>query len=631
MLESIKRWASGWVAFFLIGLLIFSFAIWGIADYITGGGGRGALATIGDKQVTVQEFQRAFGNELNALSRQAGRRLTYEQARAVGLDGRVLSQLIGSSAVEAHADELGLALSDKAIAEGLTTDPSFQNGGTFDRNLVERLRRELGVSERGLIDLRRKDDLRNQITTALLRATVVPETMVDALSDYRGETRVISHFTLDAAKLAQPGEPTAEDLKKTYEENKRRFMTDPRRHLNVLRLTIDELKKKAAFSDAELRQAYEQTRKAYVVPEKRRIEQIAFPDLAAAQKAAEALKQGKAFAQVAKQAGSSETDIKLGLKTKDQMIDEKIAEAVFKLEKDQPSDIIEGKFITAIVRATEIQPGKEPTFEEVKDKVKDQLSNQWASAQLREYYGKIDDGRGEGKPLKEIAAELKLPYHDLKGITRGNVNSEGKPGLLVPNATDIIQAGFRGEIGLESEPIQLRDTGYAWVDVAEITDSKQKTFDQVKDDVKRLWTDRETRKILSKKAKELTEAIKSGTDFAKVAEQAGGKVETTAAVGRSTIPDGLTQAAMAQVFALRKGEVSNTETADGKSRVIFRLDEINKAPEPGKDLTERLRNELLQQLRTDSIASYIAALQERFSVDINQAQFRRVTGADQPQ
>ncbi len=55
MLESLKKWASGWVAFFLIALLILSFAVWGIADYITGGGmGGGALATVGGKQITAQ-------------------------------------------------------------------------------------------------------------------------------------------------------------------------------------------------------------------------------------------------------------------------------------------------------------------------------------------------------------------------------------------------------------------------------------------------------------------------------------------------------------------------------------------------------------------------------------------------
>jgi len=88
---------------------------------------------------------------------------------------------------------------------------------------------------------------------------------------------------------------------------------------------------------------------------------------------------------------------------------------------------------------------------------------------------------------------------------------------------------------------------------------------------------------------------------------------------------------MTQSFALRKGEVGHAETADGTTRTVFKLDEINDAPEAGEDLRKRLREEILQQLRTDSLAAYVAALQTRFGVEINQYQLRRATGADQQQ
>lgn len=629
MLESLKRWASGWVAFFFISLLILSFAVWGIADYISGGGGSNALATVGGQQITAEEYQRAFGNELNALSRQAGQRISHEQARAVGLDSRVLSQLIGSAAVEAHANELDLALSDATIAADLKKDPIFQNAGEFDRNLVLRLQQELGVSERGLLELRRKDELRNQITTALLRATVVPDEMVKALADWRGETRVISYFTVDDSKLPAPPEPSEEDLKKTYEDNKLRFMTEPRRDLAVLQLSVADLKKKAALPDEEIRAAYEQTKQSYEVPEKRRIEQIPFKDKSAAEKALQSISGGKDFLEVAKENGVSESDVKLGHVAKSDLIDKKIAEAAFGLAKDEVSGVVEGAFTTVIVRVTEIEPGKMPTFEEVKDKVADELATEWANAALHDVYGKVEDGRAEGKPLNEIAAELDLPFFDLKQVTRGNVDQEGKPALTVPDATAIISEGFRGEVGLEAEPLQLADGGYAWIDVMKVTGSTQKPFEDVKEEVKRFWTDEKKRAILIEATKKFVERLKSGEAFSKVAEEAGGSVATTAAVGRSTIPDGLTQAAMTQAFALKKGEYGNSETADGKSRTVFRVDEINKAPDPSVELTQQLRNEILQQLRTDSIAAYVAALQERFGVEINQALFRRVTGADQ--
>jgi len=171
--------------------------------------------------------------------------------------------------------------------------------------------------------------------------------------------------------------------------------------------------------------------------------------------------------------------------------------------------------------------------------------------------------------------------------------------------------------------------GYAWVDVRNITESAQQPFDEVKDDVKRFWTNEKKRNQVIDETNKFIASLKSGADFSKVAEEAGGTVQTTAAVGRTTIPDGLSQNAMTQAFTLKTGEYGSAETADGISRTIFRVDEIKKAPELSVEMKQQLHDELLQQLRTDSISAYVAALQKRFGVDINQALLRRVTGADQ--
>src|SRR5690606_25454995 len=94
MLDALRRGATSWVAKILLGLLCFSFAIWGVADVFTGFG-QGAIATVGEEQITSDRFQQAYQDELNAISEQIGRRLTPEQARAFGIDGRVLSRLVG--------------------------------------------------------------------------------------------------------------------------------------------------------------------------------------------------------------------------------------------------------------------------------------------------------------------------------------------------------------------------------------------------------------------------------------------------------------------------------------------------------------------------------------------------------
>lgn len=628
MLHALRRWASGWVAFILISLLILSFAVWGIGDMITGYG-RGVLASVGGSDISEQEFQQAFQDELNAISQRAGQRITYDQARAVGLDNRVLSRMIGSTAVEKHAKELNLGLSDEELAAGLKNDPMFQGpDGKFSRVQLDGMLRQMGFSEARLLELRRSDELRQQLTSAFLRGVVVPDLVVNRMHDWREESRVLSHFTIDAEKVAKVAEPDEETLKKYYDTYKADFMTPTVRHLAVLTLPLNVVMKQAPITDEQVKAAYEQTKHTFDVAEKRQIEQIPFSDAASAQAAKTAIDGGQSFVEAAKLAGASETDIKLGLLEKSQMIDKDIANAAFALEKDAVSEVVKGKFTTVLLRVSEIQPGKESTFDEVKDKVRETLEREWASAEIQNFYNEVDDGRAGARPLKDIAATLKLPFFDIPESDRNNKTIDGVVALDVPDAAAIVAAGFAGQMGVEADPVPLSDGGYAWVDVLGVKPPAQKPFEAVKDEVKASWIDRETRKMLSEAAANYTERLKTGGDIAVIAEEAGGTVETTPAVTRTTIPPGLTQGAISQAFVLPSGGAGSTETADGKSRTVFRIDEIKSAPAMTPEQKTALSEELLQQFRADQIGEYLAGLQSRLGVTINQAALRRLTGAD---
>src|SRR5690554_6254263 len=98
MLDALRRGAQSWVAKILFGVLVVSFAIWGVADVFRGFG-QGSLAKVGAEEISTNEFQLAYQNRLYAIGRQIGQRLTPEQARAIGLPNQVLSGLIGATAI----------------------------------------------------------------------------------------------------------------------------------------------------------------------------------------------------------------------------------------------------------------------------------------------------------------------------------------------------------------------------------------------------------------------------------------------------------------------------------------------------------------------------------------------------
>ena len=628
MLEALRRGSQGIVVKLLLAILILSFAVWGVADVFTGMG-RNSIAQVGSVEITPDEYQRAFQNEINALSYRAGRRITAEQARAFGLDQQVLNRLIGWAAVDTHASELGLSLSDTAIVEGLQRDPAFQGSdGKYSRTAVDAVMRQLNLSEAGFLRLRRHEELRRQVTGALAEAVVVPDAMIETVNAYREETRTLAYTRIDPGKVVKIEPPDEAKLKETYESNKREFATQPTRKLAILILSMDDAKKRITITDEEARTAYEQEKANYDTPEKRRIQQIAFPDKATAEAAKIAIDAGQSFVDAAKAAGAKESDIDLGLVTKAQIYDPKISAAAFALEKDKVSDPIDGRFTTVLLRVSAIEPGALSTFEAVKQKVVDKLTDEKARVEITKLHDEVDDGRAGGRPLKDIAAKTNLTFLDIPAADRNGQAPDGKPAITHPDAQRIMAAGFNGQIGLEQDPVELADGGFAWIDVLAITPATDRPYDEVKDGVKALYEKLERSRQIRDFADKLVERLKGGATMEAIAADAGdGKVETTPPVTRMTTPQGIARSAVAQAFALAKGGASSAETEDGTTRQVFQVKDTIPAPAPTKEQKERIATELKGSLENDAISAYVGTLQRQLGSSINQAAFDRLRGA----
>ena len=67
MFKFLRKNATGPFGLLLIILLVFAFSIWGVGD-IFRGYDAGKLASVGNKDVTIQEFQFRFNREINRIS-----------------------------------------------------------------------------------------------------------------------------------------------------------------------------------------------------------------------------------------------------------------------------------------------------------------------------------------------------------------------------------------------------------------------------------------------------------------------------------------------------------------------------------------------------------------------------------
>jgi peptidyl-prolyl cis-trans isomerase D len=631
MLDAMRRGALNWLAKILLGLLIVAFAVWGVADVFRGYG-RGTLARIGSTEISVEEYRQAYQEELTSISRRMGRRLTNEQAKLLGLEQRALSRLIGAAAIDTHVRQLHLALSDQGMVDVIRRDPAFRGvDGAFSQRTFQNYLRQNGMSEAYYVSTRRKEEVREQLTDTLLAGLSPPQLLIDLLHRYREETRVIEYFTPAYDKLLKTAEPDEAKLKEYYEQNKRQFLTPELRKVNVLLLARADLKAALAVAEDDIKAAYERDKAKFDVPEKRRVLQLSFPDKGAAEKAYADLAKAKDFTEAAGKLGFKQSDIDLGLLARKDMIDPKIAEAVFALKKDELSKPVEGQFAIVLVRVGEIEPGKQKTYAEVKDEIRNQLAEERVNRELQVLHDNVENERSAGKSLQEIGQAMKVPFREIAEIDRSGKTADGKPALDHAEAQRIAQAAFAGAAGLESDATDLGDGGYAWIDVISVTPEKQKPLEAVQAEVKAGALEQERRNEVAAFAAKLIDRLAGGESLEALAKETAATPAKTNPVTRNTSPEGLPHNAVQQAFALPKGGASSALTLDGKARIILRVADVIPAPPPTQEQTDRLKNELARQLQSDVLAEYVAGLQTRYSLSINETVLKQALGPEREQ
>lgn len=629
-LQTLRKGAARTFGLILVGLLVISFAIWGIADIFRGYGGQ-TLIQVGDTTITPQDYLRTQQEVLRAMSQQAGRSLSLQEARALGLDKQVLERLVGGAAVDTHAKHLGLGISDDALLAQIMKDPAFQDvSGNFSPIAFQAALRNIGMSEAGFLYSMREQNLRRQLLTTIGEVANSPQVLVDALNSYNEERRVLNYVLVPASAAGDVAAPTEEQLKTFYENHQAKYTQPEYRKVGVLAVTPETVKDQVNITDADLRASYEAQKDKLGTPERRRIEQISFPDVAAAQAAYDKIQSGTDFLDVAKERGLSQTDIDLGTVSQSELADSIVAEQAFKLEENAVSEPITGKLGgVVLVRVTKIEPGKTKTFEESKADLEKEILKDRASGAIFDMHDRVEDELAAGATLSEVADKLKLNYELIDQVDREGRKPDGST-VTLPAQKDVLNGAFATEPGIENDPIDARDEGVVWYEVLGITPEQIKPFDQVRDEVEKDWRADELRNQTAKYAQDLVTALNSGSkSLDDVAKELNTQVLPTEPLKRDDITVNVLPPAVAQAFTLPKGGYGSAASGVGEGRIVFKVEDIVAPAALDERTTKRLKAQLGLLLSEDTIAEYFGALEQRYGVSINQQALAKLAGTSE--
>ena len=191
MLMKMRSKGAKFVTFILFGLLILSFVVWGIGDIFRTVGVDTTVVTVGDREVTQQEFATNLQQEVRRTQQALGRTIGQEEIQTFGLAQRALDRIVTQAVFDSLADDLGMTVSEAQIEERLRNDPNFKGpDGKFDPNIVRSALRANNLSESGFVRSLSDGTKRQQVLDSSMSAVKLPGFVAERLFAYEEEKRV---------------------------------------------------------------------------------------------------------------------------------------------------------------------------------------------------------------------------------------------------------------------------------------------------------------------------------------------------------------------------------------------------------------------------------------------------------
>ena len=611
----------------VMGVLIVSFGIWGIAD-IFRGFGQSTLAKVGHTEISTNEFRGIYTDRLQQIGRQFGRPLTMDQARAFGFDRQVLTQTLAEAALDEKARQLGLGQSDAETMRVIFADPNFKGmNGQFDPARFQAIIRQFGYSEAHYLADQKKVSLRRQLTGTLAAGLAPSNTLLDALSRFQNEKRSAEYVRLGAAQAGTIDPPSPETLASYFDEHKAQFRAPEYRKIAFVAVTPEEVGKWSDVSDEDAKKLFEQRKDRLGTPEKRQVSQIVFPNVDEAQAARSRIVSGTSFEELAKERNLSPADYDLGLVTKSSILDSAIADAAFSLPSGEVSQPVQGKFGVALVKVGVVQPAIEPDYASVAPDLKKEIAVSRARDQVASLRDKMEDERGGGASVVEAAQKLGLTPVTIEAVDRSGKTPSGQPAAGIPPGLDVVSQAFNSDVGVDNDAISYRG-GYVWYDVLGITPPRDRTLDEVNDQVEARWKDDQIASRLKTKATDMVQKLEQGGKLADEAAGIGVKVDTATGFKREDSPPGVPSGLVAAAFRTAKDGAGQTPGSGGTEWIVFRVTDVMDPPiDLASDDMKKLKEQLVRALSDEQLALYVAKLEKDIGTSINEAAFAQVTGA----
>ncbi|MDX6751310.1 SurA N-terminal domain-containing protein [Geminicoccaceae bacterium 1502E] len=616
MLDAMRKQATGWVVKIFLGLLILSFAVWGIGDIFRGGPPSRTVAELAGLEVPAEELQREADNSFRRLQGQLGQGLERNPAIMEGLLRQALEASIARRLIDAQAAGMDLAVDDETVARAIHGQQVFQTGGRFDRSRFEMFLRQAGIGEASYVEQTRGDLMRQRLVDAVTGAVAASESEARELVAWREEQRRGRALVVAAAEMEVEA-PDEAALETYLEAHEAAYQAPEYRSVELALLGPADLGEEIEIGAAAVAEAYESRKDAYRTPEQRRAVQLLAADEATIREAARRLAEGQSFAEVAEAMEGVSTS-ELGPVRQGQLPDV-LDKALFALDEGAVGEPLETAFGWHLLRVAAITPEQVRPLAEVRDELAAELKLHEAINRLPDAANAMDDAIAGGGTIEDAAAQAGARFVRLDAVDRTGLDAAGRPVDGVALDEEMLREIFQAGKDQPSLLLQTADDRFYVFNVTRIDAARPRRLEEVREEVAQAWREDRQMGLARDAAADLLEKARQGTSLDELAEaQPAASLRAIEPVTRdaSGFDRLLSPAAVQALFATPPGALADepVEVPDGAA-IIATTEIIEAAPDAEIAQTvEALR----QQMRGDVLVAWQQALRDRFPVEIDQ-------------
>ncbi|MEX2497252.1 MAG: SurA N-terminal domain-containing protein [Wenzhouxiangellaceae bacterium] len=604
MLQAIRDRVTGVVAIFILGLLAIPFVFFGLDSYIQSVP-QDAVATVGDSEIKVSDFQAEFSRYRAQLRQQQGD--AYDELESNRPEARreFLENMIDRELLAQHARSLGLSISPNTMAQVIRDVPAFQVDGRFDPEIYRQRVAAIGQSASAFERELARDLLVQELPASVSSSALVTDADVDRWLRVQMEQRQITYANIQSQPFRDDSAISDAEIEAFYAENQDQFMRPERVSVEYIELDTPDMAETMEIEEQVLRERYESTQARFMTPERRRASHILITadgerseqqaqELARSLKAR--LESGEDFAELAGEysddPGSARQGGDLGWIEPDVMMPE-FEQALYELQPGEIAGPVETEFGWHLIRLDEIDAPRGQTFEEARVGILEEIREERADDLYIELSERlIDMVYADPTGLEAIAEDLGLELQQAGPFSR--FSAEG----LMANQR-VLEAVFSDLVLLErqaSEPIEIERNHAVVVRVTEHQPSEPRPLDDVADEIRNRLARDAARESAREYVAGLTERIGGGDEtLEQVAEAEDIEIQQQNVTRRSFDLGGPVLEALFRLPHPESGTPVVEVIPSGNNWMLVRLEEVT--PGDPEQADDSQRQSARQQIR----------------------------------